>query len=101
MSEYDRQVEEIREAFEQEFERFADLSLDGMALSDAEALLRDLGELKIRQTGKKAPLSEAKKLRASSDVLRKNSNTDPWKSFAPDFVVTSTVGPARVPYSAE
>ena len=62
MSEYDRQIDEIREAFEQEFGRFADLGIDGMSLIDAEAALRELGELKIRQTGKKAAISEAKKL---------------------------------------
>src|SRR5450432_1134764 len=43
----------------------------------------------------------AKKLLASSEVLRRNSNSDPWKLLEPDFEVTSTVGPARVPYSAE
>lgn len=62
MSEIDRQVDEIREAFEQEFGRFADLSLDGIAMSDAEALLRDLNELKIRHTGKKSNIAGAMKL---------------------------------------
>lgn len=62
MSEQARQVEAIREAFELEFGRFADLRLDGIALADAEALQRDLSGLKIRHTGKKAPISEAKKL---------------------------------------
>jgi len=62
MSEYTGQVETIREAFEQEFGRFADLSVDGIAVSDAEALLRDLGELKIKQTGKKSPISGAMNL---------------------------------------
>lgn len=62
MSEIDRQVDEIREAFEQEFGRFADLSLDGIAMSDAEALLRDLGELKIKHTGKKSNIAGAMKL---------------------------------------
>jgi phenylalanyl-tRNA synthetase alpha chain len=62
MSEESRQVEMIREAFEQEFERFADLRLDSIAVSDAEALLRELGELKIKHTGKKSAIADAKRL---------------------------------------
>ena len=62
MSEIDRQVDEIREAFEQEFGRFAYLSLDGIATSEAEALLRDLSELKIKHTGKKSNIAGAMKL---------------------------------------
>ena len=62
MSEEKRQVNDIREAFEQEFERFADLSVDGLAIADAEVALRDLGELKIRHTGKKSPIAGAMKL---------------------------------------
>lgn len=61
MSEEKRQIEQIREAFEQEFGRFADLSLDGAALSDAEATLRELGELKIKYSGKKSAIADAKK----------------------------------------
>jgi phenylalanyl-tRNA synthetase alpha chain len=59
---YLEQVNEIREAFEQEFGRFADLRLDGLGLADAEAMLRGLGELKVRHAGKKAAISDAKKL---------------------------------------
>ncbi len=62
MSEERRQVELIREAFEQEFGRFADLSVDGLAIDDAEALLRDVGELKIKHTGKKSAIAGAMKL---------------------------------------
>lgn len=62
MSEEKRQVEEIREAFEQEFGRFADLRVEGMGLSDAEAALSDLSDLKVRQTGKKSPIAGAMKL---------------------------------------
>lgn len=62
MSEERRQVELIREAFEQEFGRFADLSVDGLAIGDAEALLRDVGELKIKHTGKKSSIAGAMKL---------------------------------------
>ncbi len=62
MSEEKRQIDHIREAFEQEFGRFADLSLGGVALTEAEATLRELGELKIRHTGKKSAIADAKKL---------------------------------------
>ena len=44
----------------------------------------------------------AKKLRASRSVLRKNSNTRSVElGWSPILVVTKTVGPARVPHSAE
>src|SRR4051794_21812402 len=62
MSDERRQVEEISKAFEQEFERFADLRLDGSTIEEAEALARDLNELKVRQTGKKSPIAGAMKL---------------------------------------
>ena len=62
MSEELVKVQAIGEAFEQEFGRFADLSLDGFAMSDAETLLRDLSELKIRHTGKKSNIAGAMKL---------------------------------------
>ena len=55
-------LEVIRTAFEQEFGRFADLRLDGTPLADAEALLREVGELKTRHAGKKSALAEGKKL---------------------------------------
>ena len=55
-------VQMIREAFEQEFERFADLSIDGLAMDDADQLLRALGELKIGHTGKKSEIAGAMKL---------------------------------------
>lgn len=53
------QVNMIREAFEQKFERFADLRLDGLSLADSESLLKEIEELKIRETGKKSPISGA------------------------------------------
>ena len=56
------QIEQIRQAFEQEFGRFADLSLDSIGLSDAEGLLREVGELKVTHTGKKSEISGAMKL---------------------------------------
>ena len=36
------QVRRIQEAFEHEFERFADLRVDGVSLTDAEVLLREI-----------------------------------------------------------
>lgn len=62
MSEERRQVELIREAFEQEFGRFADLSVDGIVMSDAEGLFREIAELKIKHTGKKSAIAGAMKL---------------------------------------
>ena len=42
----------------------------------------------------------AKKLRASSALLRRNSNIDPCSEFVPDCVTTLTCAPGRFPYSA-
>src|SRR5437763_14393604 len=56
------EVHKIREAFEQEFERFADLRVDGIGLTDAEILLRELNELKIKHSGKKSAIAGAMKL---------------------------------------
>ena len=60
MSEEKRQVEKIREAFEQEFGRFSNLSLDNLSLIDAENLQRELGELRTKHTGKKSELATRK-----------------------------------------
>lgn len=62
MSEEKEQVKAIGEAFEQEFGRFADLQTDGLWLADAENFSRELSELKIKHTGKKSAIAEAKKL---------------------------------------
>jgi pantothenate synthetase len=62
MSEERNQVEKIRQAFEQEFGRFSDLSADKLSLADAENLQKALGELKIKHTGKKSELASSKKL---------------------------------------
>ncbi len=55
-------VEAAREAFDRDFEKFADIDLNGRGLSDIEALLREVGEIKVRHTGKKSALAESKKL---------------------------------------
>jgi len=62
MQEYLDQVTKIQEAFEQEFGRFADLSVDGITSGDAEASLRDLNDLNIKHTGKKSAIAGAMKL---------------------------------------
>lgn len=62
MQEQKALVEQIREAFEQEFGRFADLQLDELALDGAEAFSRELSDLKVRHTGKKSAIADAKKL---------------------------------------
>src|SRR6266550_435255 len=59
------QVQAAREAFEQEFERFArlmDTSAPALSLTAAETEQRALAELRIRHLGKKSVLSACKKL---------------------------------------
>ena len=55
-------VEAAREAFDRDFEKFNDLNPNGGSLADIEAMLRQVGELKVRHTGKKSALTESKKL---------------------------------------
>ena len=62
MSEEINKVEAIRSAFTQEFARFEGLDVSGLPLSDAEALLREVNELKVRHTGKKSEIAGAMKL---------------------------------------
>jgi phenylalanyl-tRNA synthetase alpha chain len=62
-----QQVEAAREAFEQEFERFARFrrglpEAGALTLKDAETLLRELDEGRRQHTGKKSGLAQAKKL---------------------------------------
>ena len=61
------QVEAARKAFEQEFERFADLAensanVSALDLSSAEAEQRALAELRTRHLGKKSALAAGKKM---------------------------------------
>ena len=61
------QVEAVRRAFEQEFERFArfrpnNMHVDDPALADAESMLRSLVDLRTRHTGKKSQLAGLKKM---------------------------------------
>ncbi len=60
---YKGQVEAVREAFEQEFGRFARFGDEGTpAHGDAEGALRELSDLRTRHTGKKSALSSLMKL---------------------------------------
>jgi phenylalanyl-tRNA synthetase alpha chain len=62
MSEAKYQVEAAQRAFEEAFAPFEQIDLNGSGLADAETMLRDLNELKIRHTGKKSALAGTKKL---------------------------------------
>jgi phenylalanyl-tRNA synthetase alpha chain len=62
MSEEKQQVEAVRSAFESEFSALRDIDVDGLSLADAEGRLRELGELKIRHTGKRSPIAGTMKL---------------------------------------
>lgn len=62
MSDEKSQIESARAAFANEFDRFGDLDLTGSTLSDAEAVLHSVNEMKIRHTGKKSAIASAKKL---------------------------------------
>jgi len=60
------QIESVREAFEQEFGRFArfrgeDMNLAELKLGKAETLLRELADVRTRHTGKKSALAGLKK----------------------------------------
>lgn len=64
MEEQRKQVEGIREAFKAKFERFANLrsTASDLKFASAQALSRELAEFKIKTTGKKSEIAEAKKL---------------------------------------
>jgi len=65
MSEETKIIEQIRENFETDFARFAHLQrgeIDGLSLDEVENLLKELGELKIKHTGKKSELAGSRKL---------------------------------------
>lgn len=62
MSQEKDKIKAIRTSFVSDFERFANLHLDGISLTGAEAMLRELSEFKIKHTGKKSAIADAKKL---------------------------------------
>jgi phenylalanyl-tRNA synthetase alpha chain len=55
------QIEQIKANFLQEFSKF-EIADRGWTLNDAENLRRELGEIKIKHTGKKSAIAGAKKL---------------------------------------
>jgi phenylalanyl-tRNA synthetase alpha chain len=55
-------VEAAREAFDRDFEKFNQLNPNGSSLAQIESMLREIGDVKVRHTGKKSALSESKKL---------------------------------------
>ena len=64
MSQEKEQVKQIKENFEQNFGKFFVLKgeVSGLNLADAENLQRELGEFKVKHTGKKSEIAGAKKL---------------------------------------
>ena len=62
MSEEKRQVDLARSAFANEFLRYQELDLSGDTLADAEAMLKTVGDIRVRHTGKKSAIAAAKKL---------------------------------------
>lgn len=62
MSEEREKVEAVRTAFTADFAPYADLSLGGESVGDVETLLRGLGQLKIKHTGKKSEIAATMKL---------------------------------------
>src|SRR3712207_9176581 len=63
---YQEQIAAVREAFEREFGRFARFrdpaGAQGLALGEAEALLRELADVRTRHTAKKSALAGLMKL---------------------------------------
>ncbi|MCA1589416.1 MAG: phenylalanine--tRNA ligase subunit alpha [Acidobacteria bacterium] len=62
MSEEYAKIEAARAAFEQDFQSFNKIEFNGSALNEAETMLKSVGELKVRHTGKKSAIANAKKL---------------------------------------
>jgi len=62
MTEARDKLEAARDAFNRDFEKLKSRGSEGLGLAETELLLRDLGEAKIRHTGKKSRLAESKNL---------------------------------------
>lgn len=62
MSEHREIIIAAGDAFEADIARFRDADLDNRDLLETELLLRELGEVKIKHTGKKSDIALAKKL---------------------------------------
>ena len=57
MSEEKDHVDAVRNAFHDEFARFADLQAEALPLDDLEEQLRELNDLKVRHTGKRSAIA--------------------------------------------
>lgn len=62
------QIQKLKIEFDESFSSFATLQLKNLESAEAESKLRQLNELKIRFTGKKSALSEAKRLIGSLPI---------------------------------
>ena len=62
MAEERATVESARDAFDRDFEKFNDLNPNGSSMAEIESMLREVGDVKVRHTGKKSALAESKKL---------------------------------------
>ncbi len=58
----EQQANNAKEIFDNEFVRFSRLDSEGLSLSEAENLQKELSELRTRHTGKKSELASVKKL---------------------------------------
>ena len=56
------EVEKLREAFNQEFERFNNLQEQNLTLPEAEIKFKEVQELSVKYRGKKSELLSLKKL---------------------------------------
>ena len=62
MSEEEDKVEAVRSAFKHDFEPFAQLDVNGLTVDSARDLMRQLGDLKVRHSGKKSAIAGTMKL---------------------------------------
>ncbi len=62
MSDEKAKVEAAQVSFTSDFARYTELELSGASLSDAESILREVADLRVRHTGKKSELAATKKL---------------------------------------
>ncbi|HUR97958.1 MAG TPA: phenylalanine--tRNA ligase subunit alpha [Pyrinomonadaceae bacterium] len=61
MSDVQAQIESLKAAFIEEIGHLSDVSVDGILLPEAEAQLKQVGEAKVKFTGKKSKLADLKK----------------------------------------
>jgi phenylalanyl-tRNA synthetase alpha chain len=62
MSEEEDKVEAVRSAFKSDFEPFARLENSGLTVDSAKDLMRQLGDLKVRHSGKRSEIAGTMKL---------------------------------------